>query len=209
MKNLLIECHTEAIFQIWFWGIIVTKYSMRSSLADDKKLKELKILMKQQKVLKGLTDSGVAKIPKIFFCPLEETQNSDNKSWRVDWEWPKNWDCQWNSFCFGKLGFFQLVGHGVPVKVMEKLLESINQFHEQPPQMKMEFYSRDPVWKVRYYSTGDFSYQNYLMERHILLQFWGWCFCGLRKFTFSMQVLCSITNWPSIVLYIKLVHYTV
>lgn len=48
-----------------------------------------------------------------------------------------------------------MVNHGIPISVMNNLLECVRQFHEQPKELKMEFYSLDFKRRVNYYSSGD------------------------------------------------------
>lgn len=109
--------------------------------------------------VKGLIDSGVAKLPSIFIQPpgsrpdpsdvcTEELQVpviSLEGRRRAEVvaeirEAAETW------------GFFQVVNHGVPLSAMSGLLEGIRRFHEQPGEVKKEFYSRDN--KVKYYSTS-------------------------------------------------------
>ncbi|KAM1319014.1 hypothetical protein ACFX2I_004112 [Malus domestica] len=68
--------------------------------------------------VKGLADSGVTKIPRIFFHPPESPKNSQ----------PEN----------GVHLRIPIVNHGVPLAVMEEMLEGIRKFHGQPPEAKRE-----------------------------------------------------------------------
>ena len=52
-------------------------------------------------------------------------------------------------------GFFQVVNHGVPLCIMDGMLEGVRRFHEQPKDVKMEWYSRDYKQPVRYFCNGD------------------------------------------------------
>nr|XP_016452746.1 PREDICTED: 1-aminocyclopropane-1-carboxylate oxidase homolog 12-like [Nicotiana tabacum] len=52
-------------------------------------------------------------------------------------------------------GFFQIVNHEIPSSVMEKLLEGVHHFHEQDPEVKKDFYSRDVTRKFTYNTNFD------------------------------------------------------
>ncbi|XP_048425738.1 1-aminocyclopropane-1-carboxylate oxidase homolog 5-like [Pyrus x bretschneideri] len=54
-----------------------------------------------------------------------------------------------------KVACIQIVNHGVPIAVMEEMLEGIRRFHEQPPEAKRASYSRDYTRHVNYYCCGD------------------------------------------------------
>ncbi|KAK6940690.1 Non-hem dioxygenase N-terminal domain [Dillenia turbinata] len=51
-----------------------------------------------------------------------------------------------------KWGIFYLVNHGIPSSVIEKLLDSVKKFNEQPKEAKIEFYSHEFKNKVYYYT---------------------------------------------------------
>ncbi|XVE90023.1 hypothetical protein DITRI_Ditri20bG0043100 [Diplodiscus trichospermus] len=53
-----------------------------------------------------------------------------------------------------KWGFFQVINHGIPQDVMnEDVIAGARRFHEQPNEMKMEFYSLENDKKVRFASN--------------------------------------------------------
>ncbi|KAH9729437.1 1-aminocyclopropane-1-carboxylate oxidase [Citrus sinensis] len=129
------------------------------------KAKEVKEFDDTKAGVKGLVDSGVTKIPRFFIHPLENLpKSSDNDDIclqvpLIDLEGFE--DCR-RMEIVNKIreasetwGFFQLINHGVPVSVMDEMLEGVRRFHEQPKEVKMEMYSRDCQKLVRFFSNGD------------------------------------------------------
>ncbi|XP_075653222.1 1-aminocyclopropane-1-carboxylate oxidase homolog 1-like [Castanea sativa] len=116
--------------------------------------------------VKGLLDSGVTQIPRIFHCAQlspDERSGSDYKFSIpvIDLEGIHN-----NSILRTKVidkvrdacekwGFFQVVNHGIPVNVLDEMINGIQRFHEQDTEEKKEFYSRDYGKKVLYLSNYD------------------------------------------------------
>ncbi|KAM5563534.1 1-aminocyclopropane-1-carboxylate oxidase [Rosa sericea] len=114
--------------------------------------------------VKGIVDSGVTKIPRMFVHPLEDLQqNNMDHDLRVPMIDFKGLDQSTErrkevineiSKAAEAWGFFQIVNHGVPLDVMEEVLKSVRRFHEQPHEAKVEWYSRDFTKKVNYFSNG-------------------------------------------------------
>lgn len=118
--------------------------------------------------VKGLVDSGVVKIPKIFIYPTEERPNKHPETGQVpsslqvptiDLDGVDGWG---RKEIVDKIrraseswGFFQIVNHGIPIGVLDEMISRVRQFHEQPDELKMKFYSRDPTKKVKYCSNYD------------------------------------------------------
>ncbi|XP_010679226.2 1-aminocyclopropane-1-carboxylate oxidase homolog 1 [Beta vulgaris subsp. vulgaris] len=126
--------------------------------------KEVKEFEQTKAGVKGLLDSGISSIPRFFIQPPENLSPRDGSSLSVEFPVIDFGDdgCKGSSEVVKEIreacqtwGFFQLVNHGIPVKVMEELLEGIRRFHEQPTHEKTRFYTRDFNHKVRYYSNGD------------------------------------------------------
>ncbi|XP_050204939.1 1-aminocyclopropane-1-carboxylate oxidase homolog 1-like [Mercurialis annua] len=135
------------------------------------KTEEAKAFDETKTGVKGLVDSGVTKIPKIFIHPPQQSSSpSDTGDYRlqvpvIDLEGGlglglsrerraeivneiRNASETW--------GFFQVVNHGVPVGVLDEMLAGAKRFHEQPQEVKKEWYSRDTTKRrVRYFCNGD------------------------------------------------------
>lgn len=137
---------------------------------------ELKAFHNTKLGVKGVADSGVTKIPKIFshdnqspslitspaaaaaeklageteaknltipIIDLEQTQKNRAKVINEIREASENW------------GFFQILNHGVPLAVMDEMMNGIRRFHEQDDEMKKDLYSRDFQRKVLFNTNFD------------------------------------------------------
>ncbi|EOA29238.1 hypothetical protein CARUB_v10025512mg [Capsella rubella] len=113
--------------------------------------------------VKGLIDSGIKQIPRIFHHPHHATVTNPKPS-------PSTLKIPTIDLGGGvfesttvvtresviaevrdavvKFGFFQVINHGIPVDVMEKMKDGIRGFHEQDLEVKKTFYSRDITKKV-------------------------------------------------------------
>ncbi|KAL3506077.1 hypothetical protein ACH5RR_031459 [Cinchona calisaya] len=127
---------------------------------------ELKAFDESKAGVKGLIDEGVTKLPRMFIhdckkCVVERS-SSDKIMYHVpviDMEGvshseivnrvrdvSENW------------GFFQVINHGIPCSVMDRMLEGVRLFHEQNNMLKRQYYSRDLSRKVVYHSNIDLYY---------------------------------------------------
>ncbi|XP_072958538.1 1-aminocyclopropane-1-carboxylate oxidase homolog 12-like [Typha angustifolia] len=119
--------------------------------------------------VKGLVDSGITKIPRIFLHSHEDLPKSsdhgDNPSSIkipiIDLKDIVHDDLRREAVvaeireASASWGFFQLVGHGVPTAVLDEMIEATRSFHEQGAEEKAKIYTRDPQKKVRYASNFD------------------------------------------------------
>jgi hypothetical protein len=114
----------------------------------------------------GLVESGISKIPRIFHTgKLDITENSAGDDSKLSIPIIDLKDIHINpavrvevidkirSAC-QEWGFFQVINHGIPVTVLDEMIDGIRRFHEQDVDVRKEFYIRDLKKKVTYYSNG-------------------------------------------------------
>lgn len=142
------------------------------------RMKELKSFDETKAGVKGLVDAGIEKIPRIFISQSLYDDNEDveknlNNSSRkplnniisipiIDLGGIEKGDCDQRKtivnqikYACEKFGFFQVVNHGVPINLMDEMLEKVIIFHEQPVDVKAEFYTRNLSAKSGYSSNFD------------------------------------------------------
>ncbi|KAL2507838.1 1-aminocyclopropane-1-carboxylate oxidase-like protein 1 [Forsythia ovata] len=124
--------------------------------------KEVKEFDDTKAGVKGLVDAGVAKIPKFFVHPpksLPAPSKTTLELPTIDFEGVENDGARRKEVveeirtAAGKWGFFRIVNHGVPLHIMDAMLEAIKRFHEQPVEDKMHLYSADSRQRVRFNSN--------------------------------------------------------
>ncbi|KAL7177693.1 hypothetical protein ACSBR2_030956 [Camellia fascicularis] len=144
----------------------ITKESTAESKVDYDRTKELKAFDDSKTGVKGLIDAGVDKVPKIFIRPPDELVE-ELKICQTSLQVPiidlsgiekedrheevvqevriasENW------------GFFQVVNHGIPCSVLDEIIDGIRMFHEQNPEVKKSYYTRDQMRSVRWETNYD------------------------------------------------------
>ena len=116
--------------------------------------------------VQGLVESGVTKIPRMFYSAKldltdDTSPNGSNFSipiidlQGIHKSSPLHVDVvdQIRSAC-KEWGFFQVINHGIPVDVMDEMISGIRRFHEQDAEVRKQYYSRDDNKKVRYFSNS-------------------------------------------------------
>lgn len=123
--------------------------------------------------VKGLVDAGITTLPQIFVLPPDQHPIScdDNhntygfprfKVPLVDLNDIGSDTCPQQKQTVQEIrhacetwGFFQVVNHGIPLDLMDKMIEGVRRFNEQDKEVKMQFYSRETMKKVRFNSNYD------------------------------------------------------
>ncbi|XP_027922353.1 1-aminocyclopropane-1-carboxylate oxidase homolog 1-like isoform X2 [Vigna unguiculata] len=147
----------------------ISKTLLESESSKDSsydRITEVKVFDETKLGVKGLFDSGVTKIPRMFHhakvkdntettpndlkfnVPIIDLKDVEkNSSMRVEALDKIKRACK-------EWGFFQVVNHGIGVEVLDEMLHGIRRFHEQDAKVRKTFYSRDMSKKVRYFSNG-------------------------------------------------------
>ncbi|XP_049387890.1 deacetoxyvindoline 4-hydroxylase-like isoform X4 [Solanum stenotomum] len=125
---------------------------------------EVKAIDDTKAGVKGLVDSGIVEIPRIFIRPPHELAEElnmckstlqvpvvDLSGIQVEDERKKIVDEIREAA--EKWGFFQLINHGIPSSVLEGMIDGTRKFHEQDVEVKKEYYSSDTTREVRYDSN--------------------------------------------------------
>ncbi|PIN16400.1 Iron/ascorbate family oxidoreductase [Handroanthus impetiginosus] len=118
--------------------------------------------------VKGLVDAGLERIPHIFIHQdyiLEKNSNSYGSKLSIP---TIDLEClnKNNTAARGEIidkvkdacekwGFFQILNHGIPMILMNEVLEDVRKFHELDTEVKKKYYSRDFKKKVVYNSNFD------------------------------------------------------
>ncbi|KAG4952535.1 hypothetical protein AAZX31_16G174400 [Glycine max] len=161
--------------------VAVSGNSLAGTSTPYNRLQELKAFDESKAGVKGLVDSGITKLPKIFVRPPEDLAAADPVSGNpagaqftipiIDLDGLTG---ERSGVVAGvrraaeTVGFFQVVNHGIPVKVLEETMAAVHEFHELPQELKAEYYSREQMKKVKYGSNFDLYQSKYANWRDTL-----------------------------------------
>ncbi|KAK4357037.1 hypothetical protein RND71_022647 [Anisodus tanguticus] len=116
-------------------------------------LKEMEAFDNTKAGVKGLVDSGIVEIPRIFVRPpheLAEELNMCKSTLQVPVVDLSGIDAEYRCKkvvdeireASEKWGFFQLINHGVTSSVLEGMIDGTRKFHDQDTELKKEYYLR-------------------------------------------------------------------
>ncbi|GJZ82924.1 1-aminocyclopropane-1-carboxylate oxidase homolog 1-like protein [Tanacetum coccineum] len=131
---------------------------MRSVISSYDRASEIKAFDETKSGVKGLVDAGIQEIPRIFINPPEPIPKST-----TSFDIPLIDLASTNRALIVErirtasenLGFFQVVNHGIPISIMNEMLQGVRRFHEQDDEVKKQFYTRDASKAFVYNSNFD------------------------------------------------------
>ncbi|PRQ36507.1 putative deacetoxyvindoline 4-hydroxylase [Rosa chinensis] len=132
------------------------------------RLQQLKAFDESKAGVKGIVDAGITKIPPIFVRPPADYAGGDQvpgETTKTQFSIPvvdladtagrRAQVIDGVRRAAESVGFFQVVNHGIPKRVLEGMLEAARGFHELPREAKAEYYSRELMRKVKFGSNFD------------------------------------------------------
>ncbi|KAF5465989.1 hypothetical protein F2P56_015948 [Juglans regia] len=149
--------------------MVVTNTAEVSALveSDYDRATELKAFDESKAGVKGLVDSGVTKVPRIFIRPPEDLDNPTDPN-KTQLSIPvidfKGFDTDpiQRKEIIDKVGdaseacgFFQVINHGIPDSIMEEMKNGVRRFYEQDNEVKKRLYTRDITRSLVYNSNFD------------------------------------------------------
>ncbi|PON64106.1 Non-heme dioxygenase N-terminal domain containing protein, partial [Parasponia andersonii] len=128
---------------------------------------DLKVFDESKTSVKGLVESGVSKIPRIFIhdrsklderlvsggskfsVPIINLEGIDKSATTRNQSVEKVRDASEN------WGFFQVVKHGISSNILDEMIDGVGRFHDQDPEVRKKFYAREESGKLMYNTNFD------------------------------------------------------
>lgn len=150
--------------------VLPSNRESESDSAKHDRIKEAKEFHKTKAGVKGLVDSGLERIPKMFVhkeatshSPTTVPNNISNNLEVPLIDFLEIGRGQWTELVHQirraseTWGFFMVLPRLIPEILMDEVLRCQKEFHEQSAEMKKKFYSIDEKKSVRFYSNGGFE----------------------------------------------------
>lgn len=128
---------------------------------------ELKAFDETKAGVKGLVDAGINNVPRIFTHPKDDLLDSISSSEGGQFKFPiididgmdkdpiRQQIIDQVRDASETWGFFQIMNHGIPVTVMNEMLEGVRQFYEQDTEVKKMWYTRNTLTRFIYNCNFD------------------------------------------------------
>ncbi|TYH27139.1 hypothetical protein ES288_A02G045600v1 [Gossypium darwinii] len=143
-------------------GEVQTQFELKYDRAS-----EIKAFDEMKTGVKGLVDSGISEVPRIFHQPPDIVGESYVPSATqfsipvIDLQGVKEDPSTHTEIVKQVLnasqewGFFQIINHGIPLSVLEEMKVRVRRFYELDNELKKQFYTRDTSKKVVYNCNFD------------------------------------------------------
>ncbi|CAF1698386.1 unnamed protein product [Brassica oleracea var. botrytis] len=115
--------------------------------------------------VKGLVDAKITEVPRIFHAPKDALTDKkpsvpdlaiptiDFASVHVDTA-SREAVVEKVKHAAEKWGFFQVINHGIPLNVLKEIEDGGRRFHEEDPEVKKRYFSRDLANKNFFYNSN-------------------------------------------------------
>ncbi|PWA68274.1 2-oxoglutarate (2OG) and Fe(II)-dependent oxygenase superfamily protein [Artemisia annua] len=129
---------------------------------------ELKAFDQTKTCVKGLVDTGITQVPRIFHVPPPQNLNSNQPCPKpsfptIDLEGINEDQIKRKKVikevndALESWGFFQIVNHGISNSTLEEVKKGVRGFFEQDDEVKKEWYTRDMSGKTRVVYNSNFD----------------------------------------------------
>ncbi|XP_027367254.1 1-aminocyclopropane-1-carboxylate oxidase homolog 1-like [Abrus precatorius] len=136
-------------------GVTITREKEENFMLDSEREKELKAFDDTKLGVKGLVDAGITKIPSFFYHPPDKFKKASDLGYE-DYIIPiidlanihedpseRKMVVEIVREASETWGFFQIVNHGIPISILEEMINGVLRFYEQDSEIKKDFYTRE------------------------------------------------------------------